>query len=227
MNKFTCLHFFLRSVFLLFLYFSTQNTYAKQNTHINLAELENIPHTETLCFNNFQVEDSLPKKRFCPIYLDVSVGVFPTFLTDVNLGYRFNETFATGVSAINWSELDEYKYAKGVGGQLRVTLYKKLVLKCEYGYLYRSVYNDDGNYITRLNREKSNKTYFRLSAGVCEGFFTAGLAYVSTNGQINDTYTYSTQEFIKSYNFSINCLTLYLGVVMPRIRSSKSLFVKN
>ena len=163
--------------------------------------------------------DSVESKApFVPIYFDTSVGLGLGYLADINVGYRFNEKHAIGVSCITWGRgWTNMVKANGIGVQWRYTPTRKTLLKFELGYIINAHYADDASsYNASYSHKESNKIYQRFSyvkrfgAGIC------GVSFALATSQVNRNYEVNTYKYLRSSTFDVTSFVLNLGLAIPR-----------
>jgi hypothetical protein len=155
------------------------------------------------------------------IYVDAAAGFWLNDriygLADLNIGYRFSEKQAIGLSGIAMS--DYSIEASGVGVQYRFTPQRKSLFKLELGYITSasSIDRSGPEIYTHLPQNSSN-IYFRLGAAVRFSIFTLGINYVGAGPimfQINNGQNVPTG---RSWSGNMGFLCPQLGIALPKIR---------
>lgn len=155
------------------------------------------------------------------IYVDAALGLWlsdETYaLADLNIGYRFSEKQAIGLSRIAMS--DYSIEASGVGLQYRFTPQRQSLFKLELGYITSasSIDRSGPEIYTHLPQNSSN-IYFRLGAAVRFSIFTLGINYVGSSPIMFQISNGQNGRTGKIWSGNMGFLCPQVGIALPKIR---------
>jgi hypothetical protein len=201
-----------------------------QITHLNSMLMFRLLFTLTfffLCtFSQAQTSDST--KSYFRVYFDLELGTLSMGgegfsilgVSSISAGFRINRQIALGLSLRTWSQPSSCcgHQASGRGVQFRLSPTElPFLIKVETGYLTSASYGDDGNYLSKYNPDKSDKTYTSVSiAARFSKIWTLGLGWASTTNQINDRFDYGTKAFLGTSKFGVSEVSLIIGIAIPK-----------
>jgi hypothetical protein len=166
----------------------------------------------------YNTRGTVKQSKFSPIYVDAAAGAWFTnhgtwALADLNIGYRFNEKVAIGLSRIAMSNYSIS--ASGIGIQCRFTPERNNFFKLEFGYITNAGSIDrSGLEVYTYLPQNSSNIYFRMGAAVRIYIFTLGINYVNSGSisfQVSNTPNGSTRTWSGNMGF----LCPQLGIALP------------
>jgi hypothetical protein len=150
------------------------------------------------------------------IYVDATAGFTLRLsgLADVNIGYRFDERQAIGLSRIGMGI--SHTSASGLGIQYRFTPSRQSLFKLELGVITgASSFDESGPEIYTYSRKASSNAYVRIGAAVRFGsIFTLGINYVGT-GPLTFGISGSISPNRTSWTGSMGFFCPQIGVALP------------
>lgn len=169
----------------------------------------------------YNADGTIKPPKTSPIYVDAAAGLsiaLQTAIADLNIGYRFNETQAIGLSRILMS--DYTIEATGIGIQCRFTPQRRALYKLELGYITSasSIDRSGPDIYTHL-RENSSNVYFRIGAAVrFASIFTLGINYVGTGSltfQVSKGFNGQNVPTGKTWSARMGFLCPQIGIAFP------------
>jgi hypothetical protein len=169
----------------------------------------------------YNADGSVKPPKTSGVYLDAEagLGIIPdagfSALADVNIGYKFNEKRAVGVSLIM---MDNYAInASGVGLQYRSTPQRTSLFKLELGVITRaSSVNRSGTSIYTYQPKNAVDVYLRIGAAFrFASVFTLGINYIlssATNFKISGQNPTTTEL---SWSSRMHYLCPQIGIALP------------
>ena len=169
----------------------------------------------------YNADGTVKLSKSARIYADMALGLWfsdETYtLADLNIGYRFNERQAIGLSGIAMSNYSIE--AEGVGIQYRFTPQRQSLFKLELGYITSasSIDRSGPDIYTHL-RQNSSNIYIRIGAAVRFSIFTFGINYVGSGSLMFQVSNRQNVPTGKTWSGNMGFLCPQLGIALPQIR---------